>query len=86
MNILEALQDSAPARSSRKCKLQRWIDDIPADTAGKDDLVAAIVTTDPKSDSYRTIDQIDKVIYALGLVTSTKTIGDHRAKRCRCFV
>lgn len=86
VDILSALVEAAPAKSSRKCKVQRWLDDIPDETPGKEELVATITTTDPKSDVYRTIDQVDKITYKLGLVTSTKTIGDHRAKRCRCFV
>lgn len=86
IDILSALSESAPARSTRKCKIQRWIDDIPDETPGKDALVATIITTDPKSEDYRTVEQIDKLTYRLGLVTSTKTLGDHRAKRCRCYV
>lgn len=86
MDILSALAEAAPAKSTRKCKVQRWLDDIADDVPGKDDLAATIVTTDPKSDVYRTVDQVEKLVYRLGLVTSTKTLGDHRAKRCRCFV
>lgn len=85
MNILEALADSAPAQSTRKCKVQRWLDDIADDTPGKADLVATIETTDPKADAYRTVEQVEKVLYHLGLSTSNKTVGDHRAKRCRCY-
>lgn len=86
IDILEALAAEAPAKSNRKCKVQRWIDEIPEGTPGKDDLISALVTTDPRAEHYRTVDQIDKVVYRLGLTTSTKTLGDHRAKRCRCFV
>ena len=86
MDILEALAEAVPAKSNRKCKVQRWLDDIPEGTPGRDELVATIVTTDPASDVFRTIDQVDKLVYRLGLSTSVKTLGDHRAKRCRCFV
>lgn len=85
MNILEALTDTAPAKSARKCKIQRWLDDIPEGTPGRDDLVATMVTTDPQADSYRTLDQLDRVTQRLGLTTSIKSIGDHRKHRCRCF-
>lgn len=85
MDILTALEDTAPAKSNRKCKVQRWLDEIPADTPGKAELVATITTTDPKSDVYRTVPQVDAITYRLGLATSIKTLGDHRAKRCRCF-
>lgn len=86
IDILAALEEAATTRSSRKCKVQRWLDEIPDETPGKDALVATVITTDPKSEHYRPVDQVDKLIYRLGLVTSTKTLGDHRAKRCRCFV
>ena len=86
MDILEALAKAAPSKSNRKCKVQRWLDEIPADEPGKEALAATIVTTDPASDDYRTVDQVDKLVYRLGFVTSVKTLGDHRAKRCRCFV
>lgn len=85
IDILEALAAEAPAPSSRKCRIQRWLDDIPADTPGLDKLVATITTTDPKAEAYRTVDKIDKVLFRLGFETSSKTIADHRAERCRCF-
>ena len=84
-NILEALADTAPALSSRKCKIQRWLDDIAPDTAGRDDLVATMGTTDPQSPHYRTLDQLDRLTQRLGLTTSIKSIGDHRKHRCRCY-
>lgn len=85
MDIISALEDTAPAKSNRKCRLQRWLDDIPDETPGKDALVETIMTTDPKSDVYRTAPQVDSIVYKLGLSTSPKTVADHRAKRCRCF-
>ncbi len=85
MNILEALADEAPARSTRKCKVQRWLDDIDSETPGRDDLIQTVVTTDPQADAYRTGDQTVRILHRLGLTTSIKTFGDHRAKRCRCF-
>jgi hypothetical protein len=86
LDILEALAAEAPARSSRKCKIQRWLDNISDDHPGKTELAATIVTTDPKSADYRTLDQLDKVLLRLGLISSIKTIGDHRGERCRCYV
>ncbi len=86
MDILEALAESATAAgSSRKCLIQRWLDDIPDDTPGKDQLVATIETTDRSAEHYRTGEQVDKLVYRLGLKTSMKSIGDHRGKRCRCY-
>jgi hypothetical protein len=86
VDILEALNDTAPAVGNRKCKIQRWLDDIPEDQPGRDNLLATMGTTDPMSPHYRTLDQLDTLTYRLGLKTSTKTITDHRARRCRCYV
>lgn len=86
INILEALADTAPAKSSRKCKIQRWLDDIPTDQPGRADLVSAMTTTDPKSEDYRTLDGLDRLVTRLGLTTSIKSIGDHRGSRCRCYL
>lgn len=86
IDILEALADSAPVRSiARKCKIQRWLDDIADDHPGRADLAATLETTDPQSEHYRTLDQLDRLTHRLGLTTSIKSIGDHRKRRCRCF-
>lgn len=84
MDILSVLADEGPAKSDRKCKIQRWLDAISDETPGKDELAATLTTTDPASPAYRTGDQVDKILYRLGLITSTKTVGDHRSGRCRC--
>lgn len=85
MDILAALADEAPSRSTRKCKVARWLEEIPEETPGFDTLVATITTTDPQAEHYRTTDQTLALLSRLGLQTSNKTFGDHRAKRCRCF-
>lgn len=86
VDILEALADTAPARTvARKCKIQRWLDEIAEDQPGRADLVATLETTDPQSEHYRTLDQLDRLTQRLGLTTSIKSIGDHRKHRCRCY-
>lgn len=84
MDILEALAATPNAASTRKCKVQRWLDDIPEDQPGKAELVSTVITTDPKDEGYRTLEQVEKLVFRLGLATSIKSIGDHRAGRCRC--
>jgi hypothetical protein len=83
MDILSALEGSATSKN-RRCKIGRWFDEIPADQPGRDDLVATFETTDPKAECYRRLDQLDAIADRLGFPTSIKTIGDHRAERCRC--
>lgn len=84
MNILEALEASPTPSGTRRCRIGRWLDDIADDTPGKDALAATLSTTDQASPDWRRIDQLDALLTRLGLVTSSKTIGDHRGGRCRC--
>ena len=85
MDILAALTEIGPTRTNRRCKIGRWLDSIPAETAGREQLVAALETTDPNSEFYRALDRLDALTSTLGFDTSIKTIGDHRGGRCRCF-
>jgi hypothetical protein len=85
LDILAALEATPGTRGSRSCKIQRWLDSIDPDQPGRDALVATFTVTDPASPDYRTQAQLDSLSAALGLSTSQKTIGDHRAKRCRCY-
>ncbi len=85
LDILTALEATPGTRGNRSCKMQRWLDGIEDDTPGKASLVATFTVTDPASPDYRTLAQLDAISAALGQATSSKTIGDHRARRCRCF-
>lgn len=85
MDILEALA-AAPAPSGRKCKIQRFLDDLDKDAPGYADLVAVIETSDPTDQAYRTQQQAAGVLGRLGLYTTYTAVGLHRSdpKRCRC--
>lgn len=85
IDILSALEATPGTRGNRSCKIQRWLDGIEDGTPGKESLAATFTVTDPASPDYRTLAQLDSVSFALGENTSVKSIGDHRAKRCRCY-
>ena len=85
MDILEALADAAPPAATSACKIQRWLDTIPANTPGLADLVATISSTDPTDPAYRTQQQTASVLKRLGLSTTYLAVGNHRGKRCGCF-
>jgi hypothetical protein len=85
LDILAALEATPGTRGKRTCRIQRWLDSIEDGTAGKEALAATFTVTDPASPDYRTLAQLDAVANNLGESTSIKTIGDHRAKRCRCY-
>ena len=84
MDILQALADDAPVKSSRRCKLGGLLDAIPADTPGRAELVATIETRDRNDDNFP-FAQTLLVLYRLGLGVSDKTLGEHRRRLCRCF-
>ena len=85
LDILSALEATPGTRGNRSCKIQRWLDTIDPATPGRDALVATFTVTDPASPDYRTQPQLDSLASSLGLMTSERTIGAHRAKACRCY-
>jgi len=82
VDILTALGDEASGRTTRPCKIQRWLDGIPDETPGKAELAATF------SDPSPTVGALPTARHPrpTGPETSVKTIGDHRAGRCRCRV
>lgn len=86
LDILAALDATAAGPSTLACRVQRFLDNIPADTPGRDRLDAALTTVDSSSPDWRTLEQLDVILVRLGLNTSNKTIGNHRNRRCRCFL
>ena len=79
MNILEALHVANPTRGARRCKLQIFLDNIPAETPGRDDLCDAVA--DPEFAAQK----LTLTFSAIGSPMSANLICDHRAKRCRCY-
>lgn len=84
LDILGALA-SAPQKSSGRCKIQTWLDNIDPDAPGLARLVIAVETSDPDADGFLPISQTLQVLRRLGLATSDVTLGQHRRRVCRCF-
>jgi hypothetical protein len=84
MDILAALEATPSATTGRRCKIQRFLDSIPEDTAGRAQLEATLTTIDSDSPDYRQASQLLALLARLGVVTSISTVNDHRAKRCVC--
>ena len=78
-SILEAL-NATPARTGGMCKLGRALEDIPNDTPGRDDLLAAV--DDPTGYAAQ---PLSLVFSRLGIQVGPAVIRDHRASRCVCF-
>lgn len=72
-------------RGKKKCLLQRWLDNIEDGTAGKAELVDIVTLADTKAPDFRPRSAVVAILARLGLDTHEDAIGDHRAKRCRCF-
>lgn len=81
MDILAALNDTNPQRGANRCKVQRILDDIPDETAGKAELVAAV---DADKDTFPA-NRLTLTFSALGMPLGDGAICDHRAKRCFCY-
>ncbi len=79
MDILAALE-AAPQPTDRKCKLATFLDSIPEDTPGRDQLFARVI--DAKNFPAQ---QLTLTFTALGHSISSDIICDHRATRCRCY-
>lgn len=85
IDILSALEATpGTSVSGRRCAIQKFIDDIPEGTPGRESLVNTLTVTDKAHVDYRTADQLLILTARLGLMTSTKTINDHRGARCVC--
>lgn len=80
MDILAALHDTSPELGKARCKLQHILDEIPDETPGKDELLAAVGDGANYPASRLTL-----TFTALERPVSSDTIADHRAKRCRCY-
>lgn len=79
MDILTALNDANPQRGAKRCKVQKILDDIPDDTAGKADLAAATL------DTTFAASRLTLTFSALKVPVGPDLINDHRANRCACY-
>ena len=84
LDILGALQATATPSDGR-CVIQRWLDDVPDETSGKAELVEVILERDRSAPTYRPIPTVATILRRLGFSTSENSVGNHRAKRCRCY-
>jgi hypothetical protein len=81
MDILAALEGSAPTQRIGRCKVQRHLDSIPDDTAGKSDLLAVF-----EPNSGWSSPQLGQAMTKLGLGVSLTLIRQHRAGACPCYI
>lgn len=92
IDIEAALADRAPAVATGKCKVQRWLDEIPPAAPSLSRLVKTIETPCKKSDPgrydpehYVTVPETLKVLRRLKFEVSDRTLREHRNQECRCF-
>lgn len=77
-DILAALADTTPTTGDHRCKVGRWLDNIPTSEPGRDELVAAFEAPG------RTLNQLAAIAVRLGYPISNKSIAEHRTRVCRC--
>lgn len=86
LDILAALE-ATPSRGSRRCELKKFLDNIPEDTPGRDELIRLVETPhDPKAEQpTRSGQNMAMVLTALGYETTQNPVHDHRRHACRCY-
>lgn len=80
MNILAALQESTADRGTKRCKLQRTLDDIPPDAENRAELLAAVA-----DEKKYPANRLTMSFSRLKLPVSASIIREHRATRCACY-
>lgn len=86
MDILAALEAS-PTRGQNRCGLGQWLDDIPEDTPGRDELIRLVETPHDRQSggATRSAQNIATVLTNLGFEITQNPILDHRNHACRCY-
>lgn len=86
IDILAALSGSEPTPGSQRCGVAKFLDAIPEDTPGRDELIRLVETKhDPARTDTRSGQNIAQVLTGLGYTTTQNPILDHRNKACRCY-
>lgn len=88
MDILNAIANAQPSRGDSRCGLARWLDGIPADTPGREELIRLVETRharQQRSEDSRSAGEMVLVLVALGFPITEGPIHDHRNHRCRCY-
>jgi hypothetical protein len=83
VEIDEALAAVQPPTRG-KCKLQKWIDSLDPQHPRYDELIVALLETDPDTPGYRTQEQAVEILRHLKFNITYMTIGRHRASPQRC--
>lgn len=88
MDILAALEASPDSKTAGgRCKLQRTLDEIPDDAAGKPQLLAAVEAIDSNTNRHAfAAKRLSAVFGHLGRPVGDTVIKYHRGRVCACYV
>jgi hypothetical protein len=85
IDILAALE-ATPSRGARRCNLGKFLDSIPADTPGRDELIRLVETKHSRDSSdTRSARNMMVVLTSLGHPITENPIHEHRGHSCRCY-
>lgn len=85
MDILAAL-NAVPQQGNQRCQLMQFLDAIPADIDGRDELIRLVETPHiPGSNDTRSARTMTVVLTQLGHKVTENPIHYHRARSCRCY-
>ena len=86
LDILAAL-DATPARGVGRCPTAAFIDAIPADAPGRDELVRLFETPHDRNaaPATRSARDMARILTTLGYPVTSNTVIAHRNRACACF-
>lgn len=86
LDILAALE-ATPARGNSRCNLGKFLDSIPEDTPGRDELIRLVESPHiPRSTpETRPAQNMATVLTHLGYSVTENPIHKHRKHICRCY-
>lgn len=90
MDILGALQ-AIPTDSGDRCRIGAFLDSIPANEPGRDELVHLVetphrlTTSAHAAHTTRSAKTMAVVLSQLGCETTQNPIHNHRNQQCRCY-
>jgi len=86
LDILAALE-ATPSRGPKRCPLAAFLDSIPEDTAGRDELIRLVETPHSPAANPYTLSgkRMSLVLTNLGYTVTENPVLDHRNHACACY-
>lgn len=86
MDILAALE-AEPSQGDKRCNLRAFLDAIPEDTAGRDELIRLVETPRDRNHPGNTKSgqRMAVILTNLGHECTENVVHQHRNRACACY-